>query len=213
MKFDIKKIGIIFCLLVMMMTMMIPVAFADTLSLDEMLPEKLQDLPTEHFKTKHYMITKSPTAGTYAFYQFTESPAGCIWYDINNTRLGKCSQNGSIDYCCYFGTTDSVWSLSNTSSITSSYDVFCDMGHTQVIYSTFDIYDSKGNLYFEGQGFKPDPSVKQVLSDAGSFTASLFSIATSTVTWIMATPIALIVCVLFLFGCGIILFRKLIKGA
>ena len=79
-------------------------------------------------------------------------------------------------------------------------------------YSTVPVYIKNGEELTLVYPKPPMPQVETVLSGVTGFVDSLLGIATQTINWVFANPVALVGFILFIFGVVVMIFKSLTKG-
>ena len=219
---DFKRFAVVFAVLVMCVSMMVPVAFAATNDVDVILTQDGIDSSTL-MKTMNYdyhlvLSNNKPLTIRY----LKENPN---YYIDFSWDYGK-SYDFHLEFVHYKNNGQYTVKMigKGDGDTVTSYRInaasFSDIAEDNEYYDIplifkFGVstnYSSDTSKYVTVSAPKPPAGLNDVLGGTIGFAESLFNIASQTVDWVLANPLALIVCVLGLFGLGVMVLKVLSKG-
>ena len=194
---------------VMMFTMLTPVAYAAEEV--EVKPIDLSKYPFNELPADYpvYWILKSAD-GSYVYMGSNSADTSIqLIKGAISTATYSASVNGKG--CTQYKYIDGFWE--QTYSDNSMYYNWYSVNDISTIdYCSVSVYIKNGEELTLVYPKPPMPQVETVLSGVTGFVDSLLGIATQTINWVFANPVALVGFILFIFGVGVMIFKSLTKG-
>lgn len=193
---------------VMMFTMLTPVAYAAEEV--EVKPIDFSKYPFDELPADYpvYWIIKNSSNYVYMGSSSSDTSIQLI-KGATSTATYSASVNGKG--CTQYKYIDGSWQ--QTYQDTSSYYNWFSINDVSAIdYCSVPVYIKNGEELTLVFPKPPMPQVETVLSGVTGFAQTLFNVASQTVSWIMANPLALIALILFLVVSGFMLVKSLIMG-
>lgn len=194
---------------VMMFTMLTPVAYAAEEV--EVKPIDLSKYPFNELPADYPLYWIIKTADGNYLYQGSNSSDTSI--NLTKGAIGSATYAASVNGkgCTQYKYINGAWE--QTHQDTSSYYNWYPINDVSAIdYCSVPVYIKNGEELTLVFPKPPMPQVETVLSGVTGFAQTLFNVASQTVSWIMANPLALIALILFLVVSGFMLVKSLIMG-